>query len=80
VQFAVDESEVLGIGRYSDFQVLIREYGNNDVVPGEVPQAETIFIHDNSIPITTEQFSNFVDGCDSDEDVIGYMNDTEGCQ
>jgi hypothetical protein len=33
VQFAIDESDILGIGRDADFEGLMQEFGNNGAVP-----------------------------------------------
>jgi hypothetical protein len=52
LQFAVDDNEVLGIGRDDDFQGLNRDYGDNCAVPGEVPEPQTVFVTDISPPVT----------------------------
>jgi hypothetical protein len=44
LQFAVDDSEVLNIGRDAEFTGLNREFGNNDVVPGIVPDPKPVYI------------------------------------
>jgi hypothetical protein len=50
LEFTADDSEVLSIGNDSDFDGLIWEYGENDVVPGEVPEPEDVFIPEVSHP------------------------------
>jgi hypothetical protein len=48
LQFAVDDSEILNIGRDAEFTRLNREFGNNDIVPGIVPDPKPIYIPDLS--------------------------------
>jgi hypothetical protein len=44
LQFTADESEVLNGGRDGDFEGLTAEYRNYDVVPGVVPDLETVYM------------------------------------
>jgi hypothetical protein len=44
LQFVVDDNDVLGIGRDSEFKGLNREYGKSGEVPRKVPEVETVYI------------------------------------
>jgi hypothetical protein len=49
LHFAVDKSEVLGIGRDADFDGFTRDYRNNVGVPGVVPDPETVYLPDSDM-------------------------------
>jgi hypothetical protein len=44
LQFAIDDSDVLHIGRDADFVGLSREFGNNNVFHGVIPDPEVVYI------------------------------------
>jgi hypothetical protein len=44
LHFAMDESDILNIERDVDFVGLNTDFGNYDIVPGEVPPPETVFM------------------------------------
>jgi hypothetical protein len=55
LQFVVDDSEVLNIGRDAEFHGLNRDYGYNGVLPENAPEPEVVYIPERAKHGTTFQ-------------------------
>ena len=73
----MDDSDVLGVGNDSHFHGLNKEFGNNAVMPGQVPEPEEVYMPDISISGPGNGRTEDAGGSDLEESRLGDSSEED---
>lgn len=73
----MDDNDVLGVGNDCHFHGLNREFGDNGVVPGQVPEPEEVYMPEISISGSGNGHIEDAGGSDVEEKRLGDSSEEE---